>query len=58
MTGEYVERLRGWTIVCDVCGAGPLGHASGLPDAAPEGYAGFFCAEHLPPAPEDPVEPE
>ena len=48
MVGEYVERLKGWTIVCDVCQIGPLGHVAGPADNQPEGYMGFFCAEHAP----------
>jgi hypothetical protein len=55
MIGSYVDRLKGWTIVCDVCGIGPLGHVAGEADAQPDGYQGFFCAEHAPaPPPEEP----
>ena len=48
MIGLYVERLKGWEIVCDVCGAGPLGHVAGVAEIEPDGYAGYLCAEHAP----------
>lgn len=52
MIGLFVERIKGWEIVCDVCGLGPLGHVAGEPEEQPDGYMGFFCFDHFPPAEE------
>lgn len=48
MIGEYISRLKGWAIVCDVCGFGPMGHVAGIAEEQPKGYNGFFCSEHAP----------
>jgi hypothetical protein len=58
MIGTFVDRIKGWQIICDVCGLGPLGHVSGEEDFQPEGYLEFYCIEHTPiiePEP-DPIE--
>jgi hypothetical protein len=48
MIGIYDSQVKGWRVVCDVCGAGPLGHVAGVAESQPSGYLGFFCAEHAP----------
>ena len=58
MIGQYDEKLKGWKIVCDICGVGPLGHVAGNQETQPTGYQGFFCREHAPVIEEEESEEE
>ena len=58
MIGEYDNFVKGWKIVCDVCGVGPLGHVAGIAEEQPQGYNGFFCSEHAPVVEEEEPEEE